>query len=80
MIAVLDGIDLLVFTGGIGENDAEVRTAICIGLSWAGVSLNDARNRSASHPISDGASRCDAGACRAGDEQIARLAWALVAA
>jgi acetate kinase len=33
MIAALDGVDLVVFTGGIGENDAEVRTAICRGLS-----------------------------------------------
>jgi acetate kinase len=33
MIAALDGVDLLVFTGGIGENDAEVRAAICGGLS-----------------------------------------------
>jgi acetate kinase len=39
MIAVLRGIDLIVFTGGIGENDGAVRGAICAGLSWAGVSL-----------------------------------------
>jgi len=35
MIAVLEGIDLIVFTGGIGENDAEIRAAICAGLAWA---------------------------------------------
>jgi acetate kinase len=35
MIAALEGIDLLVFTGGIGENDAPVRAAICEGLAWA---------------------------------------------
>jgi acetate kinase len=35
MIAVLDGIDALVFTGGIGENDALARSAICEGLGWA---------------------------------------------
>jgi acetate kinase len=35
MIAALEGIDLLVFTGGIGENDAQVRAAICNGLAWA---------------------------------------------
>ena len=29
MIAVLDGVDLFVFTGGIGENDGQVRAAIC---------------------------------------------------
>ena len=34
MAAVLGGIDLLVFTGGIGENDARVRDAVCAGLAW----------------------------------------------
>jgi acetate kinase len=34
MSAALGGLDLLVFTGGIGEHDAAVRTAICAGLSW----------------------------------------------
>jgi hypothetical protein len=29
MIAALDGVDLLVFTGGIGEHDAKVRAEIC---------------------------------------------------
>lgn len=36
MIAALEGIDLLVFTGGIGEHDAEVRAAICQGLAGLG--------------------------------------------
>jgi acetate kinase len=44
MIAALDGVDAIVFTGGIGENDAEVRAAVCRGLSWLGVSLDEARN------------------------------------
>ena len=37
MTAVLDGLDLLAFTGGIGEHDAEVRAEICDGLSWLGI-------------------------------------------
>ncbi len=37
MIATLEGIDGLVFTGGIGEHDAETRAEICAGLSWASV-------------------------------------------
>ena len=37
MAAVLEGVDIIVFTGGIGENDAEVRAAIVDGLSWVGV-------------------------------------------
>jgi acetate kinase len=36
MIASLGGIDLLVFTGGIGENDAITRDAILAGLQWIG--------------------------------------------
>jgi acetate kinase len=37
MIAVLNGVDMIVFAGGIGENDGEVRASICEGLSWAGI-------------------------------------------
>ena len=39
MIAALEGLDLLVFTGGVGEHDAKVRADICDGLSCLGVSL-----------------------------------------
>ena len=58
MIAALDGVDLVVFTGGIGEHDAEVRARICAGLSWMGIVLDDARNRCANNPISGPGSRC----------------------
>jgi len=58
MIAVLDGAALLVFTGGIGEHDAEVRAEICDGLSWFGVNLDTARNQSSEGCISDPRSRC----------------------
>jgi acetate kinase len=37
MIAALEGVDLIVFTGGIGEHDEEVRAEICDGLSWFGI-------------------------------------------
>lgn len=36
MVASLGGLDLLVFTGGIGENDAVTREAILAGLQWIG--------------------------------------------
>jgi acetate kinase len=36
MITSLGGIDLLVFTGGIGENDAVTRDAILASLQWIG--------------------------------------------
>jgi acetate kinase len=51
MIAALDGVDMLVFTDGMGENDGEMRGAICGGLSWIGVSLDEERSRSASNSL-----------------------------
>jgi acetate kinase len=78
MIAVLGALDLLVFTGGIGENDVETRAAICGGLSWLGVSLDEARNRSANNPINDTRSRSAVYVLPSQeDEQIARHTWAL---
>jgi acetate kinase len=79
MIAALDGADLIVFAGGIGENDGEARAAICAGLSWIGVSLDEGRNRSADNPINDPASRCRVLVLPSQeDRQIARHTRALV--
>jgi acetate kinase len=42
--AVLNGIDALVFTGGVGENDRLMRAAICADLDYLGVDLSEERN------------------------------------
>jgi acetate kinase len=79
MIAALDGLDMLVFTGGTGENDAPVRAAMCKGLEWIDVSLDAAGNRSTSNPINDAASRCSVRVLPSQEEeQIARHTEALV--
>ena len=79
MITVLDGVDLIVFTGGIGENDALVRTEICRGLSWIGVILDEDLNQVASQDISNARSRCRVRVMASQeDEQIARPTWALM--
>jgi acetate kinase len=44
LAAALRGIDALVFTGGIGENDAATRAEIVEGCHWLGVHLDEARN------------------------------------
>jgi acetate kinase len=44
MIAALRGVDVIVFTGGIGENDAQARASICGALAWMGIRIDDARN------------------------------------
>ena len=77
MITVLDGVDLIVFSGGIGENDALVRAAICSGLDWFGIRLDAGRNRHAGgvtdRSIGDAASRCAVHVVASReDEQIAR--------
>ena len=46
--AVLGRVDALVFTGGIGENDAEIRHRTCDGLSILGIAVDEAENGSAS--------------------------------
>jgi len=43
-VAVLGGCDALVFTAGIGEHSALVRSRVCAGLAVFGMSLDDARN------------------------------------
>jgi acetate kinase len=47
MAAALDGIDILVFTGGVGERSHEIRALVAAGLRFLGVSVDDARNREA---------------------------------
>lgn len=44
MIAVLGGIDALVFTAGIGENSPEVRAAVCDNFGFLGAKLDPAKN------------------------------------
>ena len=60
MAAVLGGLDMLVFTGGIGENDALVRAEVCRGLSWMGVGLDAQRTarRTAPSATVHRAARC----------------------
>ncbi len=79
MIAALDGIDLLVFTGGIGEHDAETRAAVCAGFSWLGIRLDAGRNQERTNPVSDSTSRCQVRVIASReDAEIARHTWAVV--
>ncbi len=43
--AALEGLDVLAFTGGIGENGINVRQSICQGLEFLGVQLDPRRNQ-----------------------------------
>ncbi len=47
MTACLQGLDVLAFSGGIGEHDAVLRAEVCEALAWMGVKLDPDRNRAA---------------------------------
>ncbi len=44
-IAAMNGVDAIVFTGGIGENNQAVRESVCLGLSALGVDLDLEQNK-----------------------------------
>jgi acetate kinase len=44
MAAATGGADALVFTGGVGENSAPIRSETCRGLAWMGVALDERTN------------------------------------
>ncbi|HEX5316014.1 MAG TPA: acetate/propionate family kinase [Candidatus Kapabacteria bacterium] len=49
MAAAINGIDVLVFTAGIGENSPDVREAACKRLSFLGIKIDPKKNISAEH-------------------------------
>jgi acetate kinase len=53
MAAALEGLELLVFTGGIGEHDAQTRVEVCAGLSWLGFDPVAAQERVGAKPADD---------------------------
>ncbi|MDI1289397.1 MAG: acetate/propionate family kinase, partial [bacterium] len=44
LTAPLEGLDTLVFTGGIGEHAAPIRARICEGLAYLGIQIDSRRN------------------------------------
>lgn len=57
LAATLDGLDMLVFTAGIGEHSAPIRERICAGLGFLGIRLDAARNGAHAPVISGEESR-----------------------
>ena len=54
MAAATGGLDVLVFTGGVGEHAPSIRAAACSGLAWMGVAVDEERNASGPAPGGDG--------------------------
>lgn len=59
MAAVLGGMEMLVFTGGIGEHSSVIRAEISAGLQHLGVLLNDAANQGNAANVALSTGRCD---------------------
>jgi acetate kinase len=43
--AVLNGLDAIVFTAGVGENDADMRSSVCRNLDYLNIALDENKNR-----------------------------------
>jgi acetate kinase len=79
LAAALGGLDAIVFTGGIGENQPEVRRRICADAAWLGVQLDEAANTRGEQCISAPASRVAAYVLPTNEElMIARHVAALL--
>ncbi|CAG9243017.1 Acetate kinase [Burkholderia diffusa] len=52
LTTLLGGLDMLVFTAGIGEHSAELRARICASLGWLGVALDARANAAHAHVVS----------------------------
>ena len=43
----MNGVDVIVFTAGLGENDAQVRNMISTNMEWLGIKINEELNLNA---------------------------------
>ena len=79
LAAGLGGLDGIVFTAGVGENAAPVRSAICQACSWLGLELDEAANQEHKECISASGSRVAAYVIKTDENlMIARHARALL--
>jgi len=77
--AALGGLDLLVFSGGIGERAAAVRWEICRGLEYLGITLDRTRNNDNADTISAVDSKCLVRVIRTNEDlMIARHTYGLI--
>ena len=71
--AAIGGLDVLVFTGGIGENSMEIRARIASGCTWLGVQIDEIKNQSGAPRISASNSTVDVFALPTDEEKIIAL-------
>lgn len=70
MVSTLNGLDALVFTGGIGEHAVEIRKLICQKLKWLGLELNEQKNQQGSAKINNHDSSVEIWVIETDEEQL----------
>ena len=68
--AIMDGIDLLVFSGGVGENAFYIREKVCQGLEYMGIEPDTQKNKNNESIISKDTSRVKILVVKANEEKI----------
>jgi len=71
LAAVLGGLDMLVFTAGVGEHSAYIRGRICSELAWLGLALDEAANAAGAPLISAAGSAVRVGVEPTNEEWVA---------
>ena len=80
LAATLGGLDAIVFTAGIGENQPPVRAGVCARLQWLGIALDDTANAANALKISRNDSRIGVFVIPTDEEQvIADEGWSALA-
>lgn len=80
--AAMNGVDNIVFTAGVGENDSDIRQEICNYLEFLGITIDELKNRDGGEAfrISTGTSKVNVLVVRTNEElEIAREAAAVAA-
>ncbi|HWZ71633.1 MAG TPA: acetate/propionate family kinase [Casimicrobiaceae bacterium] len=70
MVAALDGLDALVFTGGIGEHAVSIRERVCRDAAWVGVELDSGANAAGGPRINVEKARVSAWVIPADEERM----------
>ena len=77
--AAMGGLNTLVFTGGMGENAPKIRTRICDGLNYLGISLDEPHNINNDGVISTGSSQVSVRVIKTDESStIAKNTWDLI--
>ena len=80
LATTLGGLDVLVFTAGIGENQPRIRSLVSNRLAWLGLRLDEGANAANATRISSATSRVAAMVIPTDEESvIAQEAWGLLA-